>query len=524
MNATTLPDPFDSSSEGGKRILIIEDDPIIARIYQNRLSKEGFRVSVATEGQDGFFSIVQGKPDGVLLDLMLPNMDGVQILKKTRAQKQFERIPIIVFSNAHMNGMLQDAADAGASLVFSKSEKGALDNIIKGFKQLLTMRRPGLSGEGVSGAPAVVPEPAPILAMSPEPGAVEMAVVASTSVALPMPVVADTNSGPVLGASPTAVRESKKVGGSRFGVIPKGRRVEKPSEVARPAVVPSRANVPVAVTVTANARIVESKVAQPKLANDGMPDDELGERDLLGMFFDGGATTMAGIRNTMRAFSKEPTTPAGRAQLHGFYRQVHSLAGVAGIASQQSIGSFCECLEALLLELLQKPQSFLPSSLRTLAMAVDVLGDIFKQNGRYESIDVQEAPVLVVDDDLISQRVASLSLKKAGLKTFGAADGRMALEELERNACELIVLDVNLPDTDGFALCGHIREIPGYETTPIVFVTGLNDLHSRAKSSMSGGNDFISKPVSPREMTMKALSYVLKGRMRANENAEVEAV
>jgi len=111
-----------NAAEMAKRILIIEDDAVVARLYQNRLRKEGYRVEIAAEGQEGFFTILKNKPDGVLLDLMLPNMDGIQILRKTRAQKQFETMPIIVFSNSFISGMLDEAVSAGATRVFNKSD------------------------------------------------------------------------------------------------------------------------------------------------------------------------------------------------------------------------------------------------------------------------------------------------------------------------------------------------------------------------------------------------------------------
>jgi len=57
--------------------------------------------------------------------------------------------------------------------------------------------------------------------------------------------------------------------------------------------------------------------------------------------------------------------------------------------------------------------------------------------------------------------------------------------------------------------------LPAYAKTPVVFVTGLNDLESRANSSMSGGNDFIAKPFLFIELTVKALVHVLRSRLNA---------
>ncbi len=103
------------------KLLIIEDDPIIAHIYQSRLEKEGYEVEVSADGQSGFYRIHEFRPDAVLLDLMLPKLNGVDILKKIRAQAQFQRMPIIVFTNAYVPNMIQESFSAGATQVFNKA-------------------------------------------------------------------------------------------------------------------------------------------------------------------------------------------------------------------------------------------------------------------------------------------------------------------------------------------------------------------------------------------------------------------
>src|SRR5438045_107608 len=104
-----------------KKILIVEDDPIVAHIYQTRLEKENYKVEIAPDGQAGFYRIYEFVPDAVLLDLMLPKMNGIEILKKIRAQAQFNKTPIIVFTNAYVPNMIQEAFQAGATLVFNKA-------------------------------------------------------------------------------------------------------------------------------------------------------------------------------------------------------------------------------------------------------------------------------------------------------------------------------------------------------------------------------------------------------------------
>src|SRR5256885_1938156 len=104
-----------------KKILIIEDDAIVAHIYRTRLEKEGYEVEIAPDGQSGFYRIHEFRPDAVLLDLMLPKMNGVDILKKIRAQPQFCKTPIIVFTNAYVPNMIHESFGAGATQVFNKA-------------------------------------------------------------------------------------------------------------------------------------------------------------------------------------------------------------------------------------------------------------------------------------------------------------------------------------------------------------------------------------------------------------------
>ena len=81
-----------------KTVLIIEDDPIILHIYKDQVEKAGFAVETAVNGEDGLRAVQQVDPDVILLDLMLPKVDGVEFLKRIRGQKEFEQRPIFVFT------------------------------------------------------------------------------------------------------------------------------------------------------------------------------------------------------------------------------------------------------------------------------------------------------------------------------------------------------------------------------------------------------------------------------------------
>jgi len=117
-------------------ILIIEDDCIVAEIYRKWLEREGYRVVVARDGQEGFYRLYEVQPAAVLLDLMLPKINGITWLKKVRAQREFKALPVIAITNAFVPVMVQNATDAGASVVFGKSTCQHAD-LLKALHELL---------------------------------------------------------------------------------------------------------------------------------------------------------------------------------------------------------------------------------------------------------------------------------------------------------------------------------------------------------------------------------------------------
>ena len=105
-----------------KRVIIVEDDAMVGFVYKTSLKKEGFEVEVATDGEAGVARILASSPDAVLLDLMLPKVSGIDLLKQIRAHPQAEKIPVMVFTNAYVPAMVNDALKAGATKVFNKSD------------------------------------------------------------------------------------------------------------------------------------------------------------------------------------------------------------------------------------------------------------------------------------------------------------------------------------------------------------------------------------------------------------------
>ena len=135
-----------------KGILIIEDDPIISLVYRNNFQKAGFDVEVATDGQAGFYKIHKSYPDALLLDLMLPHINGVEILKTIRANPAQKDLPVFVFTNAYLSDLSNEARAAGATHVFNKATTSPKEIILAVNAALKDPRTPEVQAKAVAAA------------------------------------------------------------------------------------------------------------------------------------------------------------------------------------------------------------------------------------------------------------------------------------------------------------------------------------------------------------------------------------
>jgi CheY-like chemotaxis protein len=120
---------FDSKaiiSESGKlrdmpKVLLIEDDPIVCRVYSQFLAANGFSVTTERDGAKGVASLCADRPDAVILDLMLPGMSGLKVLTAIRADDALKNLPVLVFTAAHIPALVNEALSLGVVRVFDKS-------------------------------------------------------------------------------------------------------------------------------------------------------------------------------------------------------------------------------------------------------------------------------------------------------------------------------------------------------------------------------------------------------------------
>lgn len=113
-----------------KKILVVEDDHFLLSAYKVKFSKKGFDVKTATDGQDALSVLESFEPDLILLDLVMPRLDGFETLKKLKENDKLKKIPVIVASNLGQKDDLDKAMALGANDYIIKSNI-SLDKIIE---------------------------------------------------------------------------------------------------------------------------------------------------------------------------------------------------------------------------------------------------------------------------------------------------------------------------------------------------------------------------------------------------------
>ena len=97
-----------------KYILLVEDDPCLIDIYTIKLKEAGFKTDVAKDGQTALELLARREPDLLILDIVLPRIDGWEILKKIKGQDKFKNLPIIILSNLGQRKEVKKGLDLGA--------------------------------------------------------------------------------------------------------------------------------------------------------------------------------------------------------------------------------------------------------------------------------------------------------------------------------------------------------------------------------------------------------------------------
>jgi DNA-binding response OmpR family regulator len=113
------------------RILFIEDDPLIVKIYSTRLKADGHEVFSAENGEEGLKVAYECSPGVVVLDVMMPKMDGFGVLEKLRQDEKFKNIPILMYSNLNNEDEIIRAKQNGVTEFIVKANLSPTQMVMK---------------------------------------------------------------------------------------------------------------------------------------------------------------------------------------------------------------------------------------------------------------------------------------------------------------------------------------------------------------------------------------------------------
>jgi DNA-binding response OmpR family regulator len=404
------------ASEIGSRILVVDNDPAVLRIYQDALMEDGFQVETVEDGAAAMEALRKGPPSLVVLDLLLPECAGVDVLKFMRTNSALRKVPVILLSNSFMNDLVVQAAAFGVHRTMHKMRCSPHD-LIAAIHEALAGRHTAADAGASSAKPKAG---APISQVPWLPGA----------------------------------------SGTQASTTGQGR-----------------------------ARF-HARARRDFFTNAGKTRDEL--------------------LHLAQSVARAGSDTEREVRLTDLYLRLRFLAVAAGMAEAFDIGLLASVFEALLFELISRPERFTPSIRRTLAFTTDYLAQMLDRLQESRANVPSHPRALVVDDEKLSNRLMTAALHRAHLDVQSTENPVEALQWAQEGRFDLVLLDIEMPDMDGFEFCRKLRKLAGYERTPVIYVTSHNDFEHRAKSVLSGANDLIGKPILPIEVAVKAVMHLLK--------------
>jgi signal transduction histidine kinase len=128
--------------------------------------------------------------------------------------------------------------------------------------------------------------------------------------------------------------------------------------------------------------------------------------------------------------------------------------------------------------------------------------------------DKENGSILVVDDDSMSVEMCKHLLETSRYRVNSAGNGKMAVRMVEKIKPDLILLDIVMPEMDGYEACRQLKHNNAVKDTPIIFMSSLTEPFDKVKAFSAGGVDFISKPIDAQELLARVRTQITLGRLQ----------
>lgn len=398
-------------------LLIVEDNESNLKLFLAVLAGSEFRVLTATDAERGLQLVREERPDLVLMDVALPGMDGLSATRIIKADPELASIPVVALTAHAMDGDAERALDAGCSGYLTKPvDTRAFVDQIRGF----------IKRSRAATSPVVADHRGRVLVVDDEPLNVKLF--------------------------------KAKLATERYEVQTASNGAEA-------------------------LRLVAEQAPDLILLDIMMP----------GM--DGYEVT--------RRLKADPATS------HVPVILVTALTGT----EEKNRG-----LEAGADEFLNKPVNTHELLARVKSMIrlkqyqeqLGLRAESYRRSADEPTPDVGGPTILIVEDDERDAKLIHTYLLDAGARVLRANSQAMALVALAQRSIDLVVLDVLLPDASGLELCRRIKQREATRRIQVLMVTGVEDLETKIAGLEQGADDYLIKPVHPKELLVRAMALLRK--------------
>lgn len=136
-------------------------------------------------------------------------------------------------------------------------------------------------------------------------------------------------------------------------------------------------------------------------------------------------------------------------------------------------------------------------------------------------IERKTPEILVVDDIPANVQIISLMLKTKGYKVISALGGKQALQAVRDIPPDLILLDINMPEMDGYEVCKQLKADEALKDIPVIFITGLTETEDMVKAFSMGAVDYIAKPFQVEEVCARVKTHLRLRRLQIELSTSV---
>ena len=120
---------------------------------------------------------------------------------------------------------------------------------------------------------------------------------------------------------------------------------------------------------------------------------------------------------------------------------------------------------------------------------------------------------MIVDDTPANLRLLAQLLTEHGYKVRAVLNGQRAIEAAQAQVPDLILLDVMMPELDGYAVCQRLKSLPATCEVPVIFISALDEADDKVKAFTAGGVDYVTKPFEPREVLARVQTHLTLHRL-----------